>query len=87
VDTKAAKMTMDAQAVALSSGDLAWSGMTISLVVVIALMKVAPRNGGKSRSVHREPNAKDQRLANKGLSTPPDFIASPLHRLVRIALC
>jgi hypothetical protein len=33
------------------------------------------------------PNAKDQRLATKGLSTPPDFIASPLHRLVRIALC
>ena len=24
----------------------------------------------------------DQRLATKGLSTPPDFIASPLHRVV-----
>jgi hypothetical protein len=28
-------------------------------------------------------NDGDQRLATKGLSTPPDFIASPLHRLVR----
>ena len=27
-------------------------------------------------------NDGDQRLATKGLSTPPDFIASPLHRLV-----
>jgi hypothetical protein len=27
-------------------------------------------------------NARDQRLATKGLSTPPDFIASPLHFLV-----
>ena len=27
-------------------------------------------------------NGGDQRLATKGLSTPPDFIASPLHRLV-----
>jgi hypothetical protein len=59
VDTKAAKMTMDAQAVALLSGEMVWSGITISLVVVIALMKVAPRNGGKSRSVHREPNDRD----------------------------
>jgi hypothetical protein len=49
-------MTMDAQAVALLSGEMVWSGITTSLVVVIALMKVAPRNGGKSRSVHREPN-------------------------------
>jgi hypothetical protein len=83
VDTKAAKMTMDAQAVALFSGDLAWSGMTVSLVVVIALMKVAPRNGGKSRSVHREPNDFDQWLATAGLAIPLDAIASPLHRLVR----
>jgi hypothetical protein len=65
-------MTMDAQAVALFSGDLAWSGMTVSLVVVIALMKVAPRNGGKSRSVHREPNAKDQRLAALGSAITND---------------
>jgi hypothetical protein len=57
VDTKAAKMTMDAQAVALLSGEMVWSGITVSLVVEITLMKVAPRNGGKSRSVHREPNA------------------------------
>ncbi|MFM7117480.1 MAG: hypothetical protein ACKO0N_12675, partial [Planctomycetota bacterium] len=28
-------------------------------------------------------NGGDQRLATKGLSTPPDFIASPLHRFVR----
>jgi hypothetical protein len=28
-------------------------------------------------------NGGDQRLATKGLSTPPDSIASPLHRLVR----
>jgi hypothetical protein len=76
-------MTMDAQAVALFSGDLAWSGMTVSLVVVIALMKVAPRNGGKSRSVHREPNDRDQQLATMGLSTPQDAIAILLHRLVR----
>jgi hypothetical protein len=72
VDTKAAKMTMDAQAVALFSGDLAWSGMTVSLVVVIALMKVAPRNGGKSRSVHREPNVPDQRLAALGSAITHD---------------
>jgi hypothetical protein len=29
-------------------------------------------------------NTGDQRLATKGLSTPPDFIASPLHRFVRL---
>jgi hypothetical protein len=29
-------------------------------------------------------NGCDQRLATRGLSTPPDFIASPLHRLVRL---
>jgi hypothetical protein len=28
------------------------------------------------------PNDCDQRLATKGLSMQPDFIASPLHRLV-----
>jgi hypothetical protein len=28
------------------------------------------------------PNGGDQRLATLGLSTPPGFIASPLHRLV-----
>jgi hypothetical protein len=28
-------------------------------------------------------NASNQRLATKGLSTPTDFIASPLHCLVR----
>jgi len=66
VDTKAAKMTMDAQAVALLSGEMVWSGITVSLVVEITLMKVAPRNGGKSRSVHREPNGQDQRLAAAG---------------------
>ena len=27
----------------------------------------------------------NQRLATKGLSTPPDFIASPLHHLVRLS--
>ncbi len=27
-------------------------------------------------------NIRDQQLATKGLSTPPDFIASPLHRFV-----
>ena len=32
---------------------------------------------------HSPANDRDQRLATKGLSTPPDFIASPLHRLVR----
>jgi hypothetical protein len=31
-------------------------------------------------------NDSDQWLAAKGLSMPPGFIASPLHRLVRIAL-
>jgi hypothetical protein len=63
VDTKAAKMTMDAQAVALLSGEMVWSGITVSLVVEITLMKVAPRNGGKSRSVHREPNDTHHRVA------------------------
>ena len=29
-------------------------------------------------------NACDQRLATNGLSTPPDFFASPLHCLVRL---
>jgi hypothetical protein len=29
------------------------------------------------------PNGGDQRLATKGLSTPPGFIASPLHCFVR----
>jgi hypothetical protein len=28
-------------------------------------------------------NAGDQRLATKALSMPPDFIVSPLHRVVR----
>jgi hypothetical protein len=32
------------------------------------------------------PNGGNQRLATDGLSTPPDFIASPLHRLVRLSL-
>jgi hypothetical protein len=65
VDTKAAKMTMDAQAVALLSGEMVWSGITVSLVVEITLMKVAPRNGGKSRSVHREPNDCDEQIAER----------------------
>jgi len=30
----------------------------------------------------RSDNARDQRLANKGLFMPTDFIASPLDRLV-----
>jgi len=72
VDTKAAKMTMDAQAVALLSGEMVWSGITVSLVVEITLMKVAPRNGGKSRSVHREPNDPDQRLAAHGSAITHD---------------
>jgi hypothetical protein len=72
VDTKAAKMTMDAQAVALLSGEMVWSGITVSLVVEITLMKVAPRNGGTSRSLHREPNDSDQRLAAHGLSINHD---------------
>jgi len=83
VDTKAAKMTMDAQAVALLSGEMVWSGITVSLVVEITLMKVAPRNGGTSRSLHREPNGLDQWLAATALSTPQGLIASPLHRVVR----
>jgi hypothetical protein len=29
-------------------------------------------------------NIRDQRLATKGLSKPTDFIASPLHRFVRL---
>jgi len=33
--------------------------------------------------VFLQQNVRDQRLATKGLSRPPDFIASPLHRLVR----
>jgi hypothetical protein len=75
-------MTMDAQAVALLSGEMVWSGITVSLVVEITLMKVAPRNGGKSRSVHREPNVGDQQLATMGLSTPQAVRARLLHRLV-----
>jgi hypothetical protein len=62
---------------------MVWSGITVSLVVEITLMKVAPRNGGKSRSVHREPNGRDQQIAANGLSTPQDAIAILLHRLVR----
>ncbi len=31
------------------------------------------------------PNGGDQRLATKGLSVQPDFIASPLHRVVRLS--
>jgi len=37
------------------------------------------RTNLKRRQAH---NAGDQRLATKGLFTPTDFIASPLHRLV-----
>ena len=33
--------------------------------------------------MYRTPNASDQWLAATGLSTPPGFIASPLHRVVR----
>jgi hypothetical protein len=31
-------------------------------------------------------NIRDQRLATNRLPTPPDFIASPLHRFVRLSL-
>ncbi len=78
VDTKAAKITMDAQAVALLSGEMVWSGITASLVVVITLIKVAPRNGGKSRSVHREPNDRDEQIATLDhplRKTPPRFFS------------
>ena len=39
------------------------------------------------RSTSTLANGGDQRLAAKGLSTPPDFIASPLDRLVRPTNC
>jgi hypothetical protein len=47
--------------------------------------KIFMRRGFMVRYV-RTPNAGNQRLATKGLSTPPDFIASPLHRVVRSGL-
>jgi hypothetical protein len=34
----------------------------------------------------KRPNDHNQRLATKGLSIPPDLIASSLHRIVRDAL-
>jgi hypothetical protein len=36
----------------------------------------------EGRDVFLSDNGGDQRLATRGLSTPPDFIASPLHCFV-----